>query len=56
MREQTNEAKEYARHKCFKSDKQLRADLDKTIPVMRAALETKMAERIEIVEDSIKQH
>ena len=51
-RQQTNEAKEYARNKCLESDKQLRSDLDKTIPDMLAALENKMAERIKILENS----
>ena len=53
-REQTNEAKKYARHKRFESDKQLRAELDKTIPGMIAALEGKMAQRINIVENALK--
>ena len=52
VREQTKEAKEYARHKCLESDKQLRAELDKTIPDMLTALEAKMAERIKIFENS----
>ena len=54
MRKQTNEAKEHARHKCLESDKQLRAELDKTIPGMIAALEGKMAQRIKIVETALK--
>ena len=37
VRQQTNEAKEYAFNKCLESDKQLRLDLDKTIPDMLAS-------------------
>ena len=54
MREQTREAKEFARGKCSDIDVRLRAELDESIPKMLAALEAKLLSPFGMLEARVK--